>query len=104
MGRIIGKQVRCLYDLVTVCGERFAIAGLRQPLALWGWEGGGAWRPASQETCRMLVREPRAPDHEELVVPSALRLPPKGSFIVVIIRLMAAFSFACLPYPDFCLV
>ncbi len=42
MGRIIGKQVRCLYDLVTVCGERFAIAVKRQPLALWGWEGGGA--------------------------------------------------------------
>ena len=41
-GRIIGKQVKILYDLVTVCGERTVMLETTATDPDQGWEGSGA--------------------------------------------------------------
>ena len=63
-GRIIGKQVKILYDLVTVCGERganmsLAIAAGKTAPARPSRESGNLPEPVRGAPC--------APDHEELV-------------------------------------
>ena len=65
--RVKGKQVKILYDLVTVIGERKAMCQA-QPLTNC-WEGCFVRGSISQETCRLLVQELWIPDHELLVVP-----------------------------------
>ena len=50
-----GKQVRILYDLVTVIGEK-NVRGVRPAKSLRNWEGGVFCGSISQETCRSLVQ------------------------------------------------
>lgn len=60
--RVKGKQVKILYDLVTVCMKYTPSAKAIH----WatGKEKGVCIRNASQETCRLLVQEQHVPDHE----------------------------------------
>ena len=68
--RVKGKRVQIPHDLVTVIRE--SASGCFAPAtgALLR-EGDAGRRSFSQETCLLLVRGCKTPDHEELVVPKS---------------------------------
>jgi len=51
-----GKQVKILYDLVTVSRMHMTMFDTATG-SFWSWEGGHGRQAVSQETCQLLVQE-----------------------------------------------